>query len=301
MKTFARSLLSNLRALPRNLSLGLRPGVADSHGSAASRLRRNFFYHLHPLRVTERALRPSVTLGLGVISVVLFALLSLTGVLLMIYYLPATAQAYGSMEDIQYAVSFGDFVRAMHRWSAHAMVITMILHLLRVAAMGAYRHRELNWLLGLGLGGLVLGLSFTGYLLPWDQRSFWAVSVAAAMMDSLPLIGEALKQLALGGQQVGQATLLRFYMLHVALMPAAIMMLMAFHFWRIRRDGGLCRAETAAGAEPMVPAWPHLVLREALLILGVIAIMATLSLLVSAPLGVPIDPHTPSNPEKAPW
>jgi quinol-cytochrome oxidoreductase complex cytochrome b subunit len=301
MKGFFSALWDNLSGLPGNLRRGLRPGVADSGNSAASRLRRSFVYHIHPLRVTRRALRASTTLGLGVVSLTAFLILGVTGVLLMIYYQPGTQQAYASMQDIQYAVALGPFVRALHRWAAYAMLVSILLHLLRVASMGAYRGRELNWLVGLGLGGLALGLAFTGYLLPWDQRSYWAVRVSASMLDSVPLFGLALKNLMLGGQTVGQAALLRFYMLHVAMLPAGMLALIAIHLWRIRRDGGLAKEAGEGEDNELVPAWPHLVLRETLLMLWVLVALSAIAALVSAPLGAPVDVHIPANPEKAPW
>jgi quinol-cytochrome oxidoreductase complex cytochrome b subunit len=193
-------------------------------------------------------------------------------------------------------VALGGFVRALHRWTAHGMVATVALHLVRVLAMGAWRGRTLNWVFGLLLLAVTLGLAFTGYLLPWDQLSYWAVNVASSMLDHLPFAGAAIKRLALGGDVVGQATLTRFYMLHVALLPALLFAAIGLHLWRIRKDGGL-----AGGDEATVPAWPHLVHREIALALAVTAAFCLASLLFAAPLGAPPDIHTPSNPEKAPW
>ena len=301
MKTsFFKNLLANLKSLPKSLKGGLRPGVADDQ-AAARRMRRNFVYHLHTLRVSERTLHPLTTLGLGIITATLFFVLTITGILLMIYYLPAAREAYQSMQDIQYAVAFGGFTRALHRWAAHGMVFSVLLHLVRVVFTGSYRRRELNWIMGVGLGALTLGLAFTGYLLPWDQLSFWAVSVSTAMLDNVPLIGDCMKKLLLGGEIVTQATLLRFYTLHVALLPAGLLLLLAFHFWRIRKDGGLAVNVLGDKEAKTLPAWPHLVLREAVLVMVVLAAVCLVSALVSAPLGLPPDYHTPSNPEKAPW
>jgi len=301
MSRFLSSLARNLRSLPGNLIGDLRPRAGSADDNIARRMRRNFIYHLHPVSVTRRALNPLTTLGLGVITVTLFFVLCVTGILLMIYYVPTTRQAYSSMQDIEYAVTLGRFVRALHRWAAHGMVVTVLLHLVRVISMGAYRGRELNWQLGLGLCLLMLGMAFTGYLLPWDQRSFWAVSVTASMLDGTPAIGGAVKSLLLGGERIGQATLLRFYTLHVALLPASMLVILALHLWRIRRDGGLARPPSVTGEAPSVPAWPHLVLREGVIVLWVLIALAVWAALVQAPLGIPVDPHTPSNPEKAPW
>jgi len=298
--SFFQSLLANLKSLPKSLMSDLHPGAAENQ-APAKRMRRNFIYHLHTLRVSERTLHPLTTLGLGIITATLFFVLVVTGILLMIYYLPAARQAYQSMQDIQYAVAFGGFTRALHRWAAHGMVLCVLLHLVRVVFTGSYRRRELNWLMGIGLGLLTLGLAFTGYLLPWDQLSFWAVSVSTAMLDNLPVIGDCIQKLLLGGEIVTQATLLRFYTLHVALLPAGLLLLLAFHFWRIRKDGGLAVNTFGEPEAKTLPAWPHLVLREAVLMMVVLVAVCLVSALVSAPLGMPPDFHTPSNPEKAPW
>jgi quinol-cytochrome oxidoreductase complex cytochrome b subunit len=215
---------------------------------------------------------------------------------------PTPGEAYTSTQDLEYAVTFGAFLRAVHRWAGHAMVFTAFLHLLRVAFTGAYFRRELNWAIGLGLFLLTLGLAFTGYLLPWDQLSFWAVSVSASLLDYIPWIGGFLKRLLLGGQEVGPAALVRFYTLHVALLPGLMLALMVLHLWRIRKDGGLAR-ELEEGQEnaSTVPAWPHLLLREAILVLVLLTLVCLVGTFVSAPLGGAPDIHNPSNPEKTPW
>ncbi|MGC4117650.1 MAG: cytochrome b N-terminal domain-containing protein [Myxococcales bacterium] len=301
MKAFLEALKKNAQAFPKNLTQGLFP-EAESAADPIRRMRRGFLYHLHPVRVTERALAPAVTLGLGIATAVLAVLLAVTGALLMVYYVPSTAQAYGSMQDLEHAVALGSFVRALHRWTAHGMVATVALHLVRVAAMGAYRSRALNWLFGLLLLAVTLGLAFTGYLLPWDQLSYWAVNVAASMLDHLPLIGFSLKRLALGGDAVGQPTLTRFYTLHVALLPALLFLMIALHLWRVRKDGGLAyHLPENSTSLPTVPAWPHLVQREIALALLVTFAFCVAALLFAAPLGAPPDLRTPSNPEKAPW
>ncbi|HEY3446672.1 MAG TPA: cytochrome b N-terminal domain-containing protein [Myxococcales bacterium] len=301
MKAFLDSLKKNAQAFPQNVSQGLFP-EAEAAADPLRRMRLGFLYHLHPVRVTERALEPAVTLGLGIATATLAALLTLTGVLLMVYYVPSTAQAYGSMQDLEHAVALGSFVRALHRWTAHGMVATVVLHLLRVAAMGAYRNRTLNWLFGLVLLAATLGLAFTGYLLPWDQLSYWAVNVAASMLDHFPAIGLFLKRLALGGEAVGQPTLTRFYTLHVALLPALLFALVALHLWRVRKDGGLAyHLPEDSTSLPTLPSWPHLVQREIALALFVTFLFCLAALLFAAPLGAPPDLRTPSNPEKAPW
>jgi quinol-cytochrome oxidoreductase complex cytochrome b subunit len=238
------------------------------------------------------------------VTITLVILLTITGVLLMVYYVPATNEAYASMQDLEYAIVLGSFVRAMHRWSAHGMVVVAVLHLTRVGAMSAYRCRERNWFYGLILLLLTLGLAFTGYLLPWDHLSYWAVRVSASMMDNVPIIGGWIKRLFLGGNEIGQATLTRFYMLHIALLPGLMFLFLALHLWRIRKDGGLAVSPAICPKESpaiTVPIWPHLILREVVVALVTTAVFCLLAGWFSAPLGAPPDFHIPSNPEKSPW
>jgi quinol-cytochrome oxidoreductase complex cytochrome b subunit len=232
----------------------------------------------------------------------LFGVLAASGVLLMVYYVPSPREAYTSIQDLEYAVTFGSFLRALHRWAGHAMVLTAFLHLLRVAFTGAYFRRELNWTIGLGLFLLTLGLAFTGYLLPWDQLAFWAVRVSANLLDYIPWTGGCLKRILLGGPEVGHAALIRFHMLHVAFLPGLMLGLVALHLWRIRRDGGLAREPGGApDNEATVPAWPHLLLREAVLVMVLLTLLSLFAAFVPAPLGQAPDFHNPSNPEKTPW
>ena len=246
-------------------------------------------------------MEPKATLGLGVMTLTLFVALALSGVLLMIYYVPTPGEAYTSTQDLEYAVTFGAFLRALHRWAGHAMVLTAFLHLLRVSFTGAYFRRELNWTIGLGLFLLTLGLAFTGYLLPWDQLAFWAVSVSANMLDYIPWVGGFLKKILLGGREVGQAALIRFYMLHVAFLPGLMLGLAVLHVWRVRKDGGLAREPEGPENASTVPAWPHLLLREAILVVVLLTLLCLTATFVSAPLGGAPDIHNPSNPEKTPW
>ncbi|MFH0901996.1 MAG: cytochrome b N-terminal domain-containing protein [Pseudomonadota bacterium] len=265
---------------------------------------------MHPPRVCARSLGATATLGLGIITATLFAILTVTGILLMVYYLPSVDGAYESVQDIELAVAHGSFLRALHRWAAHAMVVSVVLHVARIVATAAYRKRELNWLIGIGLLLLTIGFAFTGYLLPWDQLSYWAVRVGTAMLDQVPGIGGAARRLFVGGDEIGQAGLLRFYVLHVAVLPALATLLVALHLWRIRKDGGLARPVAGAGAgagagaecgQPQVNAWPHLMLREAAVSLGVLLLTMVAALVFRAPLGAPPDFYNPTDPEKAPW
>ncbi|MBS1873005.1 MAG: cytochrome b N-terminal domain-containing protein [Acidobacteria bacterium] len=208
----------------------------------------NFFLHIHPVKVHQNTLRPLYTLGLGLMSFFLFVILIVTGILLMFYYVPSTTQAYDRMLDLRGSVAFGTFLRNMHRWSAHGMVALVFLHLCRVFLTGSYKKpREFNWVLGVVLFLLTLFMSFTGYLLPWDQLAFWAITVGTSIAGYAPVVGADMKFLLLGDATVGQEALLRFYVLHVAVLPAVLSLFIAVHFWRIRKDGGLSRpAETDA-------------------------------------------------------
>lgn len=196
--------------------------------------------HIHPVKVREKAIRFTYTFYLGMISFFLFLVLIFTGIMLMLYYQPAIPHAYENMKDLKYVVSNGNFLRNMHRWSAHLMVISVFLHMLRVFFKGAYRPpREFNWIVGVILLIITLLLSYTGYLLPYDQLSYWAVTVGANIARYVPLFGEKLSFLLLGGNYIGEYTLVRFYVLHCVILPVFMVMLIALHFWRIRKDGGL--------------------------------------------------------------
>jgi len=198
----------------------------------------NFFLHVYPVKVPARVLRFRYSWRLGYILTVLFAILNLTGMYLMFFYTPSVASAYGDMQQLRTGVGFGQLVRNVHRWSAHLMVIAVVFHLARVFFAGAYkRPRQFNWVLGVGLLVLTLAFSFTGYLLPWDQLSYWAVTVGTNLVNYVPVLGQTLRDLLLGGAQIGQATLLRFYALHVFVLPAALTVLLALHIWRVRKDG----------------------------------------------------------------
>lgn len=198
----------------------------------------SFWLHLHPATVARRSLKFSVTYGLGGLAAGLFSMLLITGIMLMFYYVPATDHAYKDMVDLQHAVSLGRILRNMHRWAAHLMVIVVALHMLRVFLQKAYKApRQFNWVIGVVLLVLTMMLSFTGYLLPWDQLALWAITVGTNMAGAIPLVGEKFRYVLLGGPSVDQATLIRFYVLHVIVLPVAIVLIMAFHFWRVRKDG----------------------------------------------------------------
>lgn len=217
-----------------------RHGWPDNPLDRSLAMTSNIFFHLHPVKVSRKSLKWSFSFGLGVVSVILYGVLIFTGVLLMFYYVPSVERAYPTMKLIQLTVPLGQFTRNMHRWAAHAMVLSVILHMARVFYTGGYRPpREFNWVVGVGLMLMTLGASFTGYLLPWDQLSYWAITVGTNIAGYAPVAGPGLRQLLLGGTEVGQNTLIRFYTLHVVLLPLFLAVIISLHIWRVRKDGGL--------------------------------------------------------------
>ncbi|RMF88112.1 MAG: DUF4405 domain-containing protein [Nitrospinota bacterium] len=215
--------------------------------------RTNFFLHLHPPHIKRKRIRVWYTWCLGGTSFLLFCILIVSGALLMFYYRPTVEHAYQDMKDLEFSVAFGRFLRNLHRWAAHGMVLTVIGHMARVFYTGSYKPpREFNWVVGVCLLVLTLFLSFTGYLLPWDQLAYWAVTVGTSMARAAPFIGadgpfrlvdtqSDLSFYLLGGRTVGASALLRFYVLHVFVLPFLMLVLIAIHFWRIRKDGTIKR------------------------------------------------------------
>ena len=311
-----------------------RVGVPESNLERSQAMVSSFLLHVQPAKVHRHALRASYSLGLGLITLYLFLILCATGVLLMFYYVPSTDKAYDIMKDLQFVVSAGLVLRNMHRWAAHLMVLFVMLHMCRVFYTGAYKSpREFNWVLGVGLFLVTLGLSFTGYLLPWDQLAYWAITVGTSIAGYAPVVGEKLKYLMLGGHVVGQDALTRFYALHVIVLPVIAVLMISVHLFRVRKDGGLSRPdepgeimhqvelgqlptnksyglmELARGTTPQVGmnpedevfSWPHLVFRELLLFLLVTAVVLFLAIFWNAPLEEIANAVHPPNPAKAPW
>ncbi len=219
-----------------------RTGYPNTPRNQMLAVATNVFLHLHPTRIHRTHVKITHTYCLGGLSFFMFLGLTVTGVLLMFYYVPSVERAYQDIQALEANVRFGQLLRNMHRWMAHAMIILVLLHMMRVFYTGAYKPpREFNWVVGVVLFILTLLLSFTGYLLPWDQLAFWAITVGTTMVGSAPVLGDESKFLLLGGFSVGPNALIRFYTLHVIGLPLVISIFMAVHFWRVRRDGGLAR------------------------------------------------------------
>jgi len=342
----------NLRAAPRRIAAtAFRSGRPVTDRARSSFVFGNVFLHLHAARTHRWSLRWATTAGLGIASVAAFLITLVTGVMLMFYYKPYTDVAYDSIKDIHFVVPTGRFMRNIHRWAANIMVVTVILHMARAFYTAAYRApREFNWLIGLALLVTTLGLSFTGYLLPWDQLAYWAITIGANIAQSPREITDALgitasfdpgglqRMLLLGSDIVGEEALIRFYLLHVMLLPLVLAALMAVHFWRVRKDGGLTKpadvdarvgpaapdvypvfTETPAktyhlaavvrgrtpavdaGPERTVPSMPHLFYAELGVTMLTLLVCTALAMVSDAPLKELANPQVPENPAKAPW
>jgi quinol-cytochrome oxidoreductase complex cytochrome b subunit len=330
-QTISKQALTWLDGVRRSVC---RVGWPATDKDRAAAMISSLFLHIHPARVSRHVLKPTYTFALGLISGILFIVLAVTGLALMLYYVPYPPEAYRSMKDLQFVVTFGIVLRNIHRWSAHAMVGVVFLHMCRVFWTGSYKSpRQFNWVVGVLLLLLTLGLSFTGYLLPWDQLAFWAITVGTNIAAYAPVVGDQVKFLLLGGHMIGPMTLLRFYVLHCVMLPLAMLLLISLHIWRVRKDG-LSGAEIYAspteelgGAFPAstktyglmalskrprasveardpndeVFAWPHLLYRELLIALAVIVVLHIVSLVFMAPLEEIADPTRTPNPAKAPW
>ena len=303
----------------------------------------NFLLHWFPAKAHRASLAWSYSFWLGTVSAALLLLLVVSGLPLLFLYIPSVERAYASVKDIEYVVTFGSWIRAVHRISAHLMVVAVALHLVRVFLTGAYKNalgggqrRQWNWVLGIAMLLATLFLSFTGYLLPWDQLAFWAVTVGTNIASSIPGIGPTIRELLIGAGAIEQPTLIRFYVLHVLFLPGLLGALFAYHMWRIRKDGGLAsadrvalearpvetppsktktytllgvargtapriRASTIESSDIAVNSIPDLARRAAIVVLGTIAIVGILAVFVRSPLEEPANALITPNPAKAPW
>ena len=309
-----------------------RHGKVDSDLNRSLAITSNVILHLHPVKVRADSVRFWYTMGLGGLSFLMFMVLTVSGILLAFYYAPSTKLAYQSIKDIENVVSYGRILRNMHRWAAHGMVITVFLHMCRVFFTYSFaKPREFNWVIGVLLFLTTIGLSFTGYLLPWDQLAFWAITVGTSMANYAPIIGEQINYFLLGGNIVGQGALLRFYVLHCFVLPGAMIGLLAVHFWRIRKDGGISGPDLSespvaesvsamssksyglmgvmSGREitaekttgNLVFTWTHLIPKEVLATIITLVLLNVISVFFNAPLEELADPTVTPNPAKAPW
>ncbi len=321
----------------RSLFWSWSPG---SDREAAQAIGFNLLLHWFPAKITEKSRSWSYSAWLGTVTLALFVLLSVTGVILMFVYVPSVERAYHTIKDVEFAVSYGWFIRRMHRWSAHLMVAFVFLHMIRVFLTGAFKrssrnigaNRPLNWILGLVLLVLTMLLSYTGYLLPWDQLALWAITIGSNIARSAPVIGEQIQFLMQGGTIIGQNTLIIWYTLHIAVLPLVTTGLIAWHMWRIRKDGGLAAVENipeeevrgepvkgktytlmgiTRGVRPTVLYHrlkeksrlfvPGTLIRIMIVFLFTTAIVMFLSTFFTIPLEEPASLEWTPNPAKAPW
>ncbi len=269
-------------------------------------LRRVLLLHFRPSTVPDKTLRFSLTWGLGGMAVVLVLLQISTGVLLKFVYEPTTIAAYSSIQTLIHDVPFGRLIRNLHHWCAHLLVLIIALHMLRVFFTGAFHPpRQFNWIIGFMMFSTILAANFTGYLLPWDQLAYWAVTVSAGMLEYWPWIGYPFQSVILDGADIGPATLRFFFAVHTAIVPIILLLLMGFHFWRIRKVGGLVIPRQPGEASILrpsrIPTIPNLILRETVVAISLLAVVIVWSVLVNAPLADPANPGLSPNPTKAPW
>ena len=263
-------------------------------------MKTNFLLHFRPRKVPAGTLRFTLTWGLGGAAALMIVLQLLTGLLLNLTYEPVPVQAWESVQYIQTDQFLGRLLRNMHHWTGHFLVIVVCLHLLRVFFSGAYfKPRRSSWYIGLTLLFLVLAANFTGYLLPWDQLAFWAVTIAGSMLTYIPMLGESLQGLVLGGTAVSGATLHMFHSLHTTLLPAAFLFFMFYHFWRIRKAGGV-KVDPGKRGE-MVPAIPELLVRELAFAAVVLCFLLLFGMGVDAPLTGMANPAVTPETVRAPW
>ncbi len=304
----------------------------------------NLLLHWFPNKVLKRSYAFGYSFWLGTISMSLFLIMAVTGIILMFLYVPSVERAYSTMKDIHYVVSYGWLLRGIHRMSAHFMVAAVFFHLLRTFYTAAYRNspkmikgdRRINWLLGIVLLVLTLALSYSGYLLPWDQLAYWALVIGSNVAKQVPVIGDQIKSVLIGGTQIGQSALLRFYILHCIFLPSILVIFFFVHMWRIRKDGGLACVDNeieVAGESEIEPppgksylllgtsdntsyavttsafvdpdrqlyANPHLVRRILWIFILTFAVTVIFACFMEMPLEAPANPELVPNPAKAPW
>lgn len=264
-----------------------------------SRRKRNFLNHLHPQKVRRKTLNPWTTLGLGTACLTCIGILFVTGLTLFLYYVPDREQAYERILHISTTLRYGRTVRNLHYVTANVLIILSAAHLARVFVTGSYKGHRICWLYGLSLFLLLCGANFTGYLLSWDQVSYWAVKVGAGLAGYVPIIGDGLQRFLLAGEEIGGDTLARAFAFHAGIIPLGLLILTSLHLWRLRKEGGL--ALPPDSKSQLIPAHPWLYRAEGAVALWTFASLVFLSHVMDAPIHGRADPMHPPNPAKAPW
>ena len=217
--------------------------VGDAYTGRSRAVAQNFFLAFHPVHVRAASLRPTYSFGLGLLALYSLLIMFVSGLLLMFHYVPEVDAAYASMVRLETDVFLGGLIKNLHFVAGHALVVFLVLHLLRVFFTGAYAGRAGNWVLGVAMLVLAGVTVLTGYVLPWDQSAYWITAGAGDILAEGPILGEWVQLLAFGSEEVSQATLTRFYTLHFIVGPLALLALSGWHFFLIRRNGGLAAAE----------------------------------------------------------
>jgi ubiquinol-cytochrome c reductase cytochrome b subunit len=261
---------------------------------------------------------------LGSATLAVFMVQAVTGTILAMYYAPSPDHAYDSIRYLEHSVASGALLRGIHHWGASAMVVLVVAHAIRVFTMGAYKYpRELNWLLGVALLGIVLGFGFTGYLLPWDQKAYWATQVGTNIAGTTPVIGALLVKLLRGGSQLGVATLTRFYALHVLLLPALLIGVAGLHLVMVIRQGiaprtGVLESDAPDGTDGAdyrryykeryaaskgagVRFWPDIIVKDAVIATLIVVLIFLTAHFVGAGLELPADPSDASYVPRPEW
>jgi quinol-cytochrome oxidoreductase complex cytochrome b subunit len=264
--------------------------------------RPSFYHHLHPPYIPAAQSRFRYTLGTGGIAVFLSLILLITGLLEMYYYVPTSDQAAESIQTMTTLIPFGDLIRNLHYWSAQFLVIVMTVHLSRVVLTGAYAPpRRFNYLLGIGLFVTILLLNFTGYVLRWDEGIRWALVVGTNLVKTIPWIGEGIYQFLIGGAEPSSATVTRFYAWHVFGLTLMVGILILWHIFRVRRDGGIAAPAREKPLKIQRISRFELVRREVLVMVIVSAFLLLFSLIMTAPIEAPLSTNGMSGDSQAPW
>jgi ubiquinol-cytochrome c reductase cytochrome b subunit len=240
---------------------------------------------------------------LGTSLLFIFILQMLSGIVLALYYAPTPDHAYASVKFIQNEAPFGSFVRGMHHWGASFMVVFVALHMLRVFVFGAYKKpREIIWLLGVGLIALVGGFAFTGYLLPWDQKAYWATVVGTNVAGTVPVVGGLLLRIVRGGTELGNLALSRFFAIHTYILPWGLALFAGMHIFLLERAGagGSWKSleKTPGKSEPL---FPNQLFKDSIFILIIFIALAAFAVMFPAPLEPQADPTDSSYNPRPEW
>jgi quinol-cytochrome oxidoreductase complex cytochrome b subunit len=266
-------------------------------------MRPSFILHLHPPTIPARQARFSYTLAAGGLAVFLMLVLLITGILELFYYIPTPAEAGNSIQTLAFLVPYGGLVRNLHYWSAQLFVVVTLIHLLRVIFTGGYAPpRGFNYLLGLSLFVLTILLDFTGYVLRWDEGIHWALVAGTNLIKSIPLAGNALYWIIVGGTEPGSATLIRFYGWHIFGLTLAAGILLIWHVFRLRRDGGIALPPPPLRQDKVRITRYQLFQRELLATVLASAALLLLAVFAPAPLAPPITAGSQiAETARAPW